>query len=76
MNTREIKAMIALRGEDIETVGALIDERPNRISDTINYKRINTRIRDKLARHLNLPVEILFDQPLAAPKGRQLLQHA
>jgi hypothetical protein len=73
MNAREIKAMIELRDEDIETIAALIGEKANRISDTINYKRLNERIRMKLAQHLNLPVEKLFDQPLAT-QG-QSLQH-
>ena len=76
MNTREIRAIFELRDEDIETVAATIGERPNRVSDTINYKRLNERIREKLARHLNLPVEKLFDQPLANQGAGQPVQRA
>lgn len=73
MNTREIKAMIDLRDEDVETVARVIGEKANRVSDTINYRRLNERVRVKLAQHLNLPVEKLFDQPLeASVRGRSV----
>lgn len=73
MKTSEIKAMIDLRDEDVETIATVIGEKANRVSDTINYRRINERVRAKLAQHLNLPVEKLFDQPLATSvRGRSV----
>lgn len=63
MTTKEIELMIRLREEDIESIAAAVNEKPNRVSETINYSRLNRRIRDKLAVHFNLPVERLFDRP-------------
>src|SRR5438105_3694029 len=70
MTTREIEAMLVLRGEDVEALADAINEKANRISETINYSRINRRIREKLAQYFNMPVERLFDQPpTAAAQG-------
>jgi antitoxin component HigA of HigAB toxin-antitoxin module len=70
MKSNEIRALVELRGEDLTQVATVIGVSLSRVSDTINYKRRNKTIRLKLARHFNLPVERLFDQPLAAPTGR------
>lgn len=71
MKPNEIRAMIELRGEELNDVATAIDVSPSRLSDTINYRRLNENVRLRLARHLNLPVEFVFDQPLASGAGRR-----
>ena len=76
MSEGQIKALLNLREEKIDQVGAAIDEKPNRISDTISRARRNERIRRKLARHLNLGYEALWGEPPAAKRGKGKLAKA
>lgn len=74
MKPNEIRAMFELRDEDLTGVATAIGVSPSRLSDTINYKRLNKRVREKLAVHLNLPVNRLFDQPLVTDRSAEVLQ--
>jgi hypothetical protein len=51
-----------MRLESIDAVARAMEEQPNRLSDTINRKRRNQRIRRKLSEHLNISYEILWGE--------------
>lgn len=70
MKTSEMEAMMKLREEEVEDVAAAISVAPNRLSETINYSRLNESIRLKLAEYWNMPVEKLFDQPVRKAERR------
>lgn len=67
MPPSQIRALIGCRDEDLNEVGKVIREEPNRITETINrYKgRRNERIRVKLSTHLNISYSKLWgEEPL------------
>jgi hypothetical protein len=69
----QIRALIGIRDEDLNEVGRVIEEEPNRITETINrYKgRRNERIRVKLAAHVNLPYKKLWgEEPVGKSNER------
>lgn len=49
MNKNQIKARLIEKAGSIETVAQEIKERRSQVSATINYLRLNKRIRQKLA---------------------------
>ena len=61
MTTREINALLALRGMKLSIIAKAIEEDPNALSQTVNYLRENKRIRRKFAAHLGMPEDELFD---------------
>lgn len=52
--------MIAIREEKLEEIAASLQEDAKRISETIDRKRSNERIREKLCDYWNLPYEKLW----------------
>lgn len=64
MTTREINALLALRGISVQQIATDIREDRPVVSATINYLRENLRVRDKIAVRIGVPVGELFDQPL------------
>lgn len=69
LSASQIKAIIALREETLASIGEVIGEDPDRISDTINRNRRNQRIREKLSRHFNLLHETLWGEGVPAAKN-------
>lgn len=61
MTTTEINALLALRRKSIVKIARAIDENRVSVSYTINYQRENPHIRQKIADHLGMPVDELFD---------------
>jgi len=59
----QIRALLALREESVELLGATFEVDPRRIPETINRRRRNEPIRLKLCAHLNLPYEKLWGDP-------------
>jgi hypothetical protein len=61
MTTVEINVLLAVRRKSISGIAAAIKEERAAVSQTINYLRENRRIRKKVAAHLGMPVDELFD---------------
>lgn len=61
MTTTEINVLITLRRKSITKIARAINEERVAVSQTINYQRENPRIRQKVADHLGMPVNELFD---------------
>ncbi|MCP9496682.1 MAG: hypothetical protein MSG64_19775 [Pyrinomonadaceae bacterium MAG19_C2-C3] len=64
MTTREINALLALRGISVQQIAADINEDRSVVSATLNYLRLNLRVREKIAVRIGVPVAELFDQAL------------
>lgn len=74
MTTREINALLTLRGETVKDAANAIGEDADMLSATINYLRVNKRIREKFAAHIGMVVEKVFGdegQPLPGKSARE-----
>ena len=73
MTEREINVLLVLRDKTVQGIALAIKEDVSAVSRTISYERVNKRIREKIARHLGMPVEELFDSvPHRAKAGSTL----
>lgn len=72
LSAAQIRALIALREEKIEEIATSVQVDPKRISETIDRRRRNERIRQKLCTHLNLSYERLWGSEQQA-NGREVV---
>lgn len=61
MTTTEINVLLTLRRKSVQKIAHAIGEDRSAVSQTINYLRENSHIRQKIADYLGMPVDELFD---------------
>lgn len=74
MTTKEINILLALRDISIEQLALDINEDRSAVSQTVNYHRRNTRIREKIAKRLGMPLDELFDANIKCMPAKERVE--